>query len=90
MDYDGDVINVPYVETRSNYRLPADHRLDLSVNFIKQKQRGERIWNVGVYNVYARKNPNIVDIDIDGNAAVRIRKYSFLICIPSISYTYRF
>lgn len=90
MDYDGDVIKVPYVETRSNYRLPADHRLDLSVNFTKQKQRGERIWNVGVYNVYARKNPNIVDIDIDGNAAVRIRKYSFLICIPSISYTYRF
>lgn len=90
MDYDGDVINVPYVETRSNYRLPADHRLDLSVNFTKQKHRGERTWNVGVYNVYARKNPNIVDIDIDGNAAVRIRKYSFLICIPSISYTYRF
>ena len=90
MDYDGDVINVPYVETRSNYRLPADHRLDLSVNFTKQKHRGERTWNVGVYNVYARKNPNIVDIDIERNVAVRIRKYSFLICIPSISYTYRF
>ena len=90
MNYDGDVINVPYVETRSNYRLPADHRLDLSVNFTKQKHRGERTWNVGVYNVYARKNPNIVDIDIERNVAVRIRKYSFLICIPSISYTYRF
>ena len=90
MDYDGNVINVPYVETRSNYRLPADHRLDLSVNFTKQKHRGERTWNVGVYNVYARKNPNIVDIDIERNVAVRIRKYSFLICIPSISYTYRF
>lgn len=90
MDYDGDVINVPYVETRSNYRLPADHRLDLSVNFTKQKHRGKRTWNVGVYNVYARKNPNIVDIDIERNVAVRIRKYSFLICIPSISYTYRF
>ncbi len=90
MDYNGYVINVPYVETRSNYRLPADHRLDLSVNFTKQKIRGERTWNVGVYNVYARKNPNIVDIDIDRNAAVRIRKYSFLICIPSLSYTFRF
>ena len=97
--YDGRVDYTSYVPARGNFRLPPSHRLDLSVNLRKHKLHGERIWNFGIYNVYARRNPNMVNYDVYGNnyhdnesffAKVRVKKYSFLIFVPSFNYTYRF
>ena len=47
-----------YIPSRNNWTAPPTHRLDVSVNFRKKKDRGERIWNVGVYNLYAARNPD--------------------------------
>ena len=50
----------PYIqqyETRNNYRMPNYHRMDIGVNFHKEKKKYTRTWSFGAYNVYNRKNP---------------------------------
>ena len=81
---------VDHIEKRNNFRMPAYHRLDLGVNFRKQKKYGKRTWNIGVYNVYNRKNPFFLRFgrDDDGNRA--LFQYSLFPIIPSVSYKYEF
>ena len=45
-----------YGET-NGYRMRDFHRLDLGINFTKQKHWGERTWTISIFNVYNRKNP---------------------------------
>src|SRR6185295_19121636 len=42
---------------KNSFRMGAYHRLDLAVQFHKQKKHYERIFELGVYNAYNRKNP---------------------------------
>ncbi len=90
-----------YYPERNNYKMPAYHRLDLSVNFTKQKKKGTRIWNVSVYNAYFQKNtflimPTEKDYWSDGNQGSYVKteseyqKISIFPIIPSVSYTYKF
>ncbi len=47
-----------YIYTRKNgFRAKAYHRMDIGINFKKQKKWGQRIWNISIYNLYNRKNP---------------------------------
>lgn len=55
-----------YIPSRNNWTAPPTHRLDVSVNFRKKKPRGERIWNVGVYNLYAARNPDYLQARKNG------------------------
>ena len=41
---------------RNNYRTPIYHRLDISLDLIKKRQRGTRTWTFGLYNAYNRLN----------------------------------
>ena len=49
-----------YIPSRNNWTVPSTHRLDVSVNFRKKLARGERVWNVGIYNLYAARNPDFM------------------------------
>ncbi len=90
-----------WVETfteRNNHRLPAYHRLDINVDFIKQKKRYKRIWSIGAYNAYSNKNPFFVNFETDyvddgnGNFTSErvLKQYSLFPIIPSISYRFEF
>lgn len=82
---------IPYYETRNNYRMPAYHRLDVGVNFHKEKKRGISTWNISVYNVYNRKNPFFMDwetVDFEGNK--KLYYYSIFPIIPSFSWKFEF
>ncbi|WP_253906595.1 TonB-dependent receptor domain-containing protein [Chitinophaga sp. SYP-B3965] len=49
--------DVEYINGRNNVRIAAYHRLDLGVNFIRQKRNGNvRTWNISVLNAYNKKN----------------------------------
>lgn len=98
---DGDATNdYDYVESRNNYKLPPTHRLDFNFSFHKQKKRGERIWNFGIYNAYGALNPNFIMYDgshskKDPTTGEEIKtpaliKETFLIFYPSFSYTFKF
>ncbi len=87
---------VSYIESRNNYRLPPYHRLDVGLNWHKQKKHGIRTWSFSVYNLYNRKNPfmvferNNMHSVVDGthyNAS--LVKLSLFPIIPSISYNFK-
>lgn len=85
-------INVGYMESRNNYRLPAYHRLDLGVNFHKKKKHGMRTWNISIYNAYNRQNPYLIyqssALGLDDNKA--LMQLSIFPILPSVSYIYKF
>lgn len=79
---------------KNGYRLPVYHRLDLSVNFIKEKKKGTRTWSFSVYNAYNRMNPFMVYYDAvyDNNVFQKIALHQMTIfpLIPSFNYSFKF
>jgi outer membrane receptor for ferrienterochelin and colicin len=63
---------VDYYASINNYRLPAYHRLDLSVNYTKQMKHWGYDFNMGIYNVYNRKNAYYLDETPEGFAPVTL------------------
>lgn len=88
-DVDGWTGSVTYVESRNNFRMPDYHRMDVSVNFHKEKRFGRRTWNLSVYNLYNRKNPYMV---YEGwqNGSPRLMQLSIFPLLPSVSYIFKF
>ena len=93
---DGDNIwtsSSSYVSSRNNFRMPDYHRLDVGMNFHKQKKHGIRTVNISVYNVYNRKNPFVAfksNRKSDGVHDYALVKLSLFPIIPSVSYIYKF
>ncbi len=81
-----------YFGKRNNYRLPAYQRLDLGINFRKEKKHGTRIWNVGLYNAYNHINPffTYLNTTYDNNRepVTKLRIFSIFPVMPMISYRF--
>ena len=94
--------DIEYYGSRNNYRQPNYHRLDIGINFHKQKKRGVRTWSIGVYNAYNRQNPfylywgydNVGGYNDQGwyyeDSERALKQVSLFPLIPSISYSYKF
>jgi hypothetical protein len=78
-----------YVESRNNFRMPAYHRMDVSVNFHKQKKHGVRTWNISVYNLYSRQNPFLIYRGYRYGSPV-LKQLSLFPILPSVAYIYKF
>jgi len=93
---------IEYYGGRNNYRQPSYHRLDVGVNFHKQKKHGVRTWSFGVYNAYSRQNPfylywgydNTSGYSEDGwyyeDSKRALKQVSLFPLIPSVSYSFKF
>ena len=84
---------------RNGFRMQAYHRLDLGVNFTKEKRWGKRTWAIGIYNAYNRLNPYVYyfqnTFDFDPNTGqstqeTSLRKLTLFPIIPSVSYQFQF
>ncbi|UII24985.1 hypothetical protein LVD15_16930 [Fulvivirga maritima] len=98
------VIPYDYYESRNGLRVPASHRLDLSVTLqMKREKKGKKRKNkdelvFSVYNVYGRRNPfSIFFAQQDGYITpgdnVSTMAYRFSIVgapVPAISYNFKF
>ena len=74
----------------NNIKLPDYHRLDLGMNFIKQRSDGKiRTWNFSIYNAYCRMNTVYADVEIDDGEYVG-KSYGLIPIIPTFSYTLKF
>ena len=83
--------NVTYTFNSINsYRLPDYHRLDISVNWRKQKKLGIRTWALNIYNVYNHKNPYLLYLSYDDNKNLQLYQFTLFPIIPSISYSLKF
>lgn len=78
---------------RNNFRMNAYHRLDLGIQFHKDKKWGERIWEISIYNVYNRQNPFFYTFDtklVNNLDYGFLKQVSLFPIIPSISYSFKF
>ncbi|SHM75983.1 Outer membrane receptor proteins, mostly Fe transport [Chitinophaga sp. CF418] len=85
--------DVDYINNRNNVRIAAYHRLDLGINFIRQKKNGNvRTWNISVLNAYNRMNPFFYYVTeySDNSAKVRLNGIVLLPIMPSFSYSLKF
>jgi len=90
-DFSG--FKVKEFSARNNFRMNAYHRLDLGVQFHKEKKWGERIWEISVYNAYNRKNSFFYTTDykvVDNVGYGFLNQVSLFPIIPSISYSFKF
>lgn len=72
---------------RNNFRMPVYYRLDLGINYKKKTQKGQIIWSFNVYNATNHKNAFFVFTTDKPN---KLRAYSIMPIIPTLSYTYKF
>lgn len=71
---------------RNNFKMPAYHRLDLSFANNKPTKHGIRTWSFNIYNAYNHKNAFFVYLSDKPN---KLKAFSIMPIIPTISYTYR-
>lgn len=75
--------------SRNNYRMPAYHRLDISVSFteeIPDKPGAARTWRFGLYNAYWRQNPYFIFLEYDDSGAPKLFQFSLFPLLPSLSF----
>ena len=80
---------------KNAYRMSDYHRLDVGIEFYKQKRHFERWWVVSVYNAYWNRNPYFVQqrdrFSLTGNFDERrFEEVSILPIIPSVAYRFKF
>jgi hypothetical protein len=93
--YTFDYLTASYYTQRNGYRMPAYHRMDISVNLTNKKKEGQKwnsSWNFSLYNVYGRKNPfTIYTRDKKGSPGEKevVMLYLFR-WLPSVTYNFNF
>ncbi|MDO5105234.1 TonB-dependent receptor [Capnocytophaga sp.] len=85
---------------KNDFRMRDYHRLDLAVQFHKTTKRNwKRIWEIGLYNVYSRRNPFFYQIKEKGTGEFQngkeiktnvLEQYSIFPIIPSVTYNLKF
>lgn len=89
-------VNVQYYGMQNSFQAAAYHRLDLGIKFHKQKKRGERTWEIGVYNAYNRVNPfyyqsqKAYDASTQQTGETKLYRKGLFPILPSISYNFKF
>lgn len=85
--------NVFLYTERNGYRMPSNHRLDLSATYEKKKTgKYQSSWNFSLYNVYGRENAfaiNFIDDKNDPTKTVAEQTALFR-WVPSITYNFKF
>ncbi|HET6225436.1 MAG TPA: TonB-dependent receptor [Bacteroidia bacterium] len=76
---------------KNSFRMSAYHRLDIGIQFHKQKKHYERIFELGVYNAYNRHNAFYYYTRYDDNTQqTKLTQVSLFPVIPSVSWTFKF
>lgn len=89
---------IQYYESRNGYRMAAYHRLDVGVNFHKERKFWERTWSIGAYNAYSRQNPFFLyfetTYELDANGVSQpqqqLMQVSLFPIVPYLSYSFKF
>ncbi len=79
--------------SRNGNRMPANHRMDLSVTYDKKiKKRIQESWNFSLYNVYGRENAYQINFQDDPKdlTKTQIIQTSLFRWVPSVTYQFKF
>ncbi|WP_345245346.1 TonB-dependent receptor [Nibrella saemangeumensis] len=91
--FDGGSHTIDYTR-KNSFRGEAYHRLDVGLQFRKQKKNFERTWELNVYNAYNHRNPffyalGTKTVGPKQTPLTALYKYSVFPIMPSISYRFR-
>jgi hypothetical protein len=78
---------------RNGYRMPAYHRLDLGVTWIrKNTEKFESSWNFSLYNAYGRENAYIITFreNEDNPNITEAVQTTLFRWIPAVTYNFKF
>ena len=82
-----------YYAERNGYRAPSYHRLDVSATWRKPVAHGRwtREWVFGIYNLYNRYNPFLINFeDSQHGARTKAVQYSLFGIVPSVAFNLQF
>jgi outer membrane receptor protein involved in Fe transport len=91
--YDVNGRTVYYYTERNGYRMPPNHRMDVSATLEgKKKKKFESSWTFSVYNLYGRQNPYFVQFQDDPSNPEKTQavQYSLFRWVPSVTYNFKF
>ena len=83
-----DSYSVDHIENRNNYRMPAYHRLDVSIN-LKEKKWGNEL-GVLESTMPTTGKTLFLEFTRDINGSPRLSQYSLFPLIPSFTYSFKF
>tara|TARA_R110000737_G_scaffold225069_1_gene239903 strand:+ start:696 stop:3026 length:2331 start_codon:yes stop_codon:yes gene_type:complete len=78
---------------RNADRLPDYHRMDMALTYnIKKRKRWESSWSLSVYNVYAHRNPYLIDFqESETNpGTTEVVQTTLFRIVPTITYNFKF
>lgn len=78
---------------RNADRMPAYHRMDIALTYnIKKRKRWESSWNFSIYNVYAQRNPYLIDFRQSAKdpSKTEVVQTTLFRIVPSITYNFKF
>ncbi len=82
-----------YYAERNGYRAPDYHRLDVSATWSKKIANGRltREWSFGIYNLYNRYNPFLIQFeDSQYGRGTKAKQFSLFGIVPSVSFNLKF
>ena len=86
--------NISQYDKINDYRMPAYHRVDIAFTFTPRPHGTKRFksnWVFSLYNVYNRRNPYFIYIDVDEDVRTIQGKQVFLFPIlPGITWNFKF
>jgi len=95
-EFDSNKNDITVLSAKNAYRMPPYHRLDIGMNFHKQKRWGEATWSMGVYNAYNRHNSYLIYADYTRKNSELvtdkkvIKSFSMFPIIPYVTYGFKF
>ena len=95
-DYGDQLYEVYYFGPKNSYRMLPYHRLDLGLQYQRQKRKTIRTWEFGVYNAYNRRNPyfyyiQTVPVEPSGDMEEeQLMLVSLFPLLPSVSWSIKF
>ncbi len=79
-----------YYAERNGYRAPDYHHLDVGATWTNHKGRRTYQWAFGVYNLYNRYNPFLINFEDSQNGArTRAVQYSLFGIVPYVSFNFK-
>ena len=89
--YDANIVDlVESYGTRNSTRMPSYQRFDIGLNKHWKTKRTIKTFSIGAYNLYNRKNPFFIYLDINEENERVAKQVSLFPIIPSISYRIKF
>jgi outer membrane receptor protein involved in Fe transport len=90
-ELDGEILFL--YSNRNADRMPAYHRADVALTYnVKKRERYESSWNFSVFNLYAHRNPYLIDFrqNADDASKTEVVQTTLFRMVPTVTYNFKF